>query len=48
MRRALPFSPWHLLAAPIALLAVFPLVWMVLTSLKLPEEAQQFPRARWR
>jgi multiple sugar transport system permease protein len=43
MRRALPFSPWHLLAAPIALVAVFPLVWMVLTSLKLPEEAQQFP-----
>jgi multiple sugar transport system permease protein len=43
MRRALPFSPWHLLAAPIAALAVLPLVWMVLTSLKLPDEAQQFP-----
>jgi multiple sugar transport system permease protein len=42
-RSLLPFTPWHFLAAPIAALSVLPLVWMVLTSLQLPAEAQKFP-----
>jgi multiple sugar transport system permease protein len=28
----LPFSPWHLLLAPIAILFALPLLWMVLSS----------------
>ena len=37
------FSPWHLLLAPIALVMVTPLVWMLLTSLETLGRGAQFP-----
>ncbi|MCO8269175.1 carbohydrate ABC transporter permease [Actinoplanes sp. TRM 88003] len=43
MRRWLPFSPWHLLLMPLALLFVLPLVQMVLTSFMSSAEINQFP-----
>ncbi|MFI5845788.1 carbohydrate ABC transporter permease [Catenuloplanes sp. NPDC051500] len=39
----LPFSPWHLLLMPLALLFVLPLVQMVLTSFMSSAEINQFP-----
>ncbi|SNY65915.1 carbohydrate ABC transporter permease [Paractinoplanes atraurantiacus] len=43
MRWRLPFSPWHLLLMPLALLFVLPLVQMVLTSFMSSAEINQFP-----
>ncbi|WP_240746813.1 carbohydrate ABC transporter permease [Cryptosporangium phraense] len=43
MRRKLPFSPWHLLLMPLALLFVLPLVQMVLTSLMPEAQITQLP-----
>ncbi|MCA2211876.1 carbohydrate ABC transporter permease [Jidongwangia harbinensis] len=43
MRRRLPFSPWHLLLMPLALIFVLPLVQMVLTSFMTTSEINQFP-----
>jgi multiple sugar transport system permease protein len=42
-RRRLPFSPWHLLLMPLALIFVLPLVQMVLTSFMTAQEINQFP-----
>jgi multiple sugar transport system permease protein len=44
-RRAprLPFSPWHLLLLPIALVMVAPLVWMLVVSVESAAEARRFP-----
>jgi multiple sugar transport system permease protein len=42
-RRFLPFSPWHLLLMPLALIFVLPLVQMVLTSFMTTQEINQFP-----
>ncbi|MFI6601948.1 carbohydrate ABC transporter permease [Nonomuraea sp. NPDC050536] len=42
-RWRLPFSPWHLLLMPTALVFVLPLVWMVLTSLMSPGQIQRYP-----
>lgn len=42
-RRRLPFSPWHLLLMPVALLFVLPLVQMVLTSFMSDADINQFP-----
>lgn len=39
----LPFSPWHLLLMPLALIFVLPLVQMVLTSFMSAQEINQFP-----
>jgi multiple sugar transport system permease protein len=39
----LPFSPWHLLLMPLALIFVLPLVQMVLTSFMTAQEINQFP-----
>ncbi|WP_306205194.1 carbohydrate ABC transporter permease [Actinoplanes sp. RD1] len=39
----LPFSPWHLLLMPLALVFVLPLVQMVLTSFMSESEINQFP-----
>jgi multiple sugar transport system permease protein len=39
----LPFSPWHLLLMPLALIFVLPLVQMVLTSFMSSAEINQFP-----
>ena len=42
-RRKLPFSAWHLLLMPLALIFVLPLVQMVLTSFMSTAEINQFP-----
>jgi len=42
-RRWLPFSPWHLLLMPAALIFVLPLVQMVLTSFMTDQEINRFP-----
>jgi multiple sugar transport system permease protein len=42
-RRWLPFSGWHLLLMPLALIFVLPLVQMVLTSFMSTAEINQFP-----
>jgi multiple sugar transport system permease protein len=43
MRFKLPFSGWHLLLMPLALIFVLPLVQMVLTSFMSTQEINQFP-----
>jgi multiple sugar transport system permease protein len=43
----LPFSPWHLLLMPLALVFVLPLVQMVLTSLMDDSEINRFPPRFW-
>ncbi len=42
-RRLLPFSPWHILLMPLALLFALPLVQMVLTSFMTDAEINSFP-----
>ena len=42
-RRWLPFNRWHLLLFPLLIVMLFPLVWMLITSIELPREAHQFP-----
>jgi multiple sugar transport system permease protein len=42
-RRWLPFSPWHLLLMPLALIFVLPLVQMVLTSFMRAADINRFP-----
>lgn len=39
----LPFSPWHLVLVPISFILLLPLIWMVVTSLLTPSEANRFP-----
>jgi multiple sugar transport system permease protein len=36
-------SPWHLVLIPVTFLLLVPLLWMLVTSLQTPDEAQQFP-----
>jgi multiple sugar transport system permease protein len=43
----LPFSPWHLLLAPLALIFVIPLAWLVLSSVMSDAEINRFPPALW-
>jgi len=42
-RRLLPFDPWHLVLAPLALLMVTPLLWMLVTSIETVAEIRHFP-----
>jgi multiple sugar transport system permease protein len=42
-RRRLPFSPWHLLLAPVAAIMIVPLIWMAVLSLETKTEASSFP-----
>jgi multiple sugar transport system permease protein len=42
-RRRWPFSPWHLFLAPVAVIMLIPLIWMVILSLETSSEAQSFP-----
>jgi multiple sugar transport system permease protein len=42
-RRRLPFSPWHLVLFPLALVMLIPLLWMIVTSLETFAETQRFP-----
>jgi multiple sugar transport system permease protein len=44
-RRWLPFSGWHLLLMPTALLFALPLVWMILTSFMPDTDINKFPPA---
>jgi multiple sugar transport system permease protein len=43
----LPFSPWHLLLLPIAVIMLVPLVWMVVTSLETLAQTRHFPPILW-
>jgi multiple sugar transport system permease protein len=42
-RRGLPFSPWHLVLIPIAVIMLIPLIWMLILSLETSAESQSFP-----
>lgn len=42
-----PFSPWHLVLAPLAALFAVPLVWLVLSSVMSDAEINRFPPALW-
>jgi multiple sugar transport system permease protein len=46
-RGRLPFSPWHLLLAPLCLLFAVPLIWLVLSSVMSDAEINRFPPALW-
>jgi multiple sugar transport system permease protein len=46
-RSWLPFSGWHLLLMPTALLFVLPLVWMILTSFMPDSDINRFPPRFW-
>lgn len=43
----LPFSGWHLILMPTALLFVLPLVWMILTSFMPDSDINTFPPKFW-
>jgi multiple sugar transport system permease protein len=45
--RLLPFDPWHLFLAPLALIMLLPLVWMVVTSLETRAQTFHFPPVLW-
>ena len=45
--RWLPFSAWHLLLMPVALVMLVPLVWVVMTSLESLAQTQHFPPILW-
>lgn len=42
-RRRLPFSPWHLILFPTAVVFALPLLWMVLSSFMSNAQINQFP-----
>ncbi|WP_328939446.1 carbohydrate ABC transporter permease [Streptomyces tauricus] len=46
-RRLLPFSPWHLLLAPLCLVFAVPLIWLLLSSVMSDAEINRFPPALW-
>ncbi|MFG1685944.1 carbohydrate ABC transporter permease [Nonomuraea sp. NPDC049269] len=46
-RVRLPFSAWHLLLAPLALIFAIPLIWLVLSSVMSNAEINRFPPALW-
>ncbi|MBZ5738724.1 carbohydrate ABC transporter permease [Nocardioides mangrovi] len=46
-RRVLPFSGWHLLLMPTALLFALPLVWMVLSSFMPAGDINHYPPRFW-
>jgi multiple sugar transport system permease protein len=43
----LPFDPWHLFLAPLAVVMLLPLVWMVVTSLETEAQTFHFPPILW-
>jgi multiple sugar transport system permease protein len=45
--RFLPFDPWHLFLAPLAVVMLLPLVWMVVTSLETAAQTRHFPPILW-
>ena len=42
-RGRLPFSPWHLILFPVAIVMVLPLLWMLITSVETLNETRHFP-----
>ncbi|MEU7740621.1 carbohydrate ABC transporter permease [Nonomuraea sp. NPDC049158] len=46
-RARLPFSPWHLLLAPLALIFAIPLIWLLISSVMTNAEINRFPPALW-
>ncbi|MEU5951811.1 carbohydrate ABC transporter permease [Streptomyces sp. NPDC047525] len=46
-RLRLPFSAWHVLLAPLALLFAVPLLWLLLSSVMSNAEINRFPPALW-
>ncbi|MBD0736495.1 carbohydrate ABC transporter permease [Streptomyces sp. CBMA29] len=46
-RSRLPFSAWHLLLAPLALLFAVPLIWLLVSSVMSNAEINRFPPALW-
>ena len=42
-RSRLPFSPWHLLLAPVALLFALPLLWLLVSSFMTNAQINRFP-----
>ncbi|TDO47655.1 ABC-type glycerol-3-phosphate transport system permease component [Kribbella sp. VKM Ac-2571] len=45
--KRLPFSGWHLVLAPLALLFALPLVWLLVSSVMSNAEINRFPPALW-
>jgi multiple sugar transport system permease protein len=45
--RLIPFSAWHFLLMPVAILMLVPLVWVVMTSLESLAQTQHFPPILW-
>src|SRR6185436_7898192 len=45
--RLVPFDPWHLFLAPLAVIMLLPMVWMVVTSLETPSQTLRFPPTLW-
>lgn len=43
----LPFSAWHLLLAPLALLFAVPLLWLLISSVMTNAEINRFPPTLW-
>jgi multiple sugar transport system permease protein len=43
----LPFSAWHFLLMPVAILMLVPLLWVVMTSLETLGQTQHFPPILW-
>src|SRR5438309_2356873 len=39
----LPFSPWHLILFPVALVMIVPLLWMIVTSVESLNDTRHFP-----
>jgi multiple sugar transport system permease protein len=46
-RRWLPFSPWHFILMPVAIVMLVPLVWVVMTSFETLAQTQHFPPILW-
>ncbi len=46
-RSWLPFSPWHFLLMPVAIVMLTPLLWVVMTSLETLAQTQHFPPILW-
>lgn len=43
----LPFSAWHLLLVPLALLFAIPLIWLLISSVMTNAEINRFPPSLW-
>ena len=46
-RKWLPFSAWHFLLMPVAIVMLVPMVWVVMTSFETLAQTQHFPPILW-